>query len=133
MCGRVLPLSAETTSTEAAAAAEIAANRTTVCGKCERRFERARAQESPAQPSPVAGTQQRELTPEQQAVKDWLNHERQQWAKARRRAELDKNSPPGKSVHTTSRGLPTLGKQHLRTDTDSDLSQTRAGVVVPQA
>jgi len=37
------------------------------------------------------------------------------------------------SVARRREGLPTLGKQHLRTDTDSDLSQTRAGVVVPQA
>jgi len=111
MCGLVLPSSAETTSTEAAAA-EIAANRATVCGRCERRVERARAQELPVQASPAAGTPQRELTPEQRAVKDWLDHERQQRAKARRRAELDKNSSPGKSVHTASGGLPTLGKRH---------------------
>lgn len=128
MCGLVLPISAETTSTEAAAA-EIAAHRTTVCGRCERRVGQERAQELPVQASPAAaGTPQQELTPEQQAVKDWLDHERQQRAKARRRAELDKNSSPGKSVHTTSGGLPTLGKGHLRERTDGDLSKTRAGL-----
>jgi hypothetical protein len=111
MCGLFLPISVETTSAEAAAA-EIAANRTTVCGRCERRVERERAHELPVQVSLAAGTPQRQLTPEQQAVKDWLDQERQQRAKARRRAELDKNSSPGKSVRPTSGGLPTLGKRH---------------------
>lgn len=111
MCDLVLPSSAGTTSTETAAA-EIAANRTTVCSKCERRVERARVQELPVHANPAAGTPKRELTAEQQTIKDWLDHEHQQRAKARRRAELDKNSAPGKSVHTASGGLPTLGKRH---------------------
>jgi hypothetical protein len=81
MCGVALPASVELT-TARVAAAEIAANRTTVCGRCERRVEQARG--------PAAAPGSATLTPEQKKVKDCLDHERAQRAEARRRAELDK-------------------------------------------
>lgn len=100
----------EIVSTEDAAA-EITAHRTTVCGRCERQVGQARGLEPTAQPGRQASELPRDLTPEQQQLKEWLEHERMQRAKARRRAELDKKPSPGASVHTTSGGLPTLGKK----------------------
>jgi hypothetical protein len=110
MCGLVLPSPIEVEST-AAAATEIAANRTTVCGRCERRVEQARAPELSAQSGSLPAVPRRELTPEQQHVKDWLDHKRQQRARTRRSAEIDTNPSSGKSVRTVSGGLPTLGKK----------------------
>jgi hypothetical protein len=106
MCDLVLPSSVEIVPAKVADA-EIAAHRTTVCGRCERRVQQARGPE----PTRQASTPARELTPEQQALKDWLDRERRQRAKARRQAGLDKKISPSRSVHTMSGGLPTLGKK----------------------
>jgi hypothetical protein len=110
MCDLALPSSVEIVSAKVAAA-EIAAHRTTVCGRCERRVEKARGPEPIRQPSRQASTPPRALTPEQQALKYWLDRERSQRAEARRQAGLDKKASPSRSVHTMSGGLPTLGKK----------------------
>lgn len=105
MCSMTLPDSVEIAST-ATAAADVAANRTTVCGICERLVEQARGVEAPTPRAP-----ERERTPEQQKIRDYLDRERRQRAIARRNAELEKPSSGGQSVRTVSGGLPTLGKK----------------------
>jgi hypothetical protein len=123
MCGKHIPCELEIVSSEIVAA-EIAANRTSVCGRCERLVERARSsavpttsvkggQESPLQ-QPAFNS--RELSPEQRALKQWLDLERVRRKEARRLAEAERKDEADKSrsVRTVSGGLPTLGKRHGR-------------------
>jgi hypothetical protein len=119
MCGRHLPCEVESVSTEAAAA-EIAANRTSVCGRCERLVQEAR--ERVTHGTGLHGRQavledaslkSAQLSPEQQALKEWLDLERERRREARRLIEVDEKTKTGASasVRTVSGGLPTLGKK----------------------
>jgi hypothetical protein len=109
MCGKSFPRGLRLVSGDVALA-EIAANRTTVCGRCERLVEKARGPEAPG------NSNSRQLSSEQRAIKKWLEVERTRRKKARRLAEEEKErrneEGQSTSVRAVSGGLPTLGKRH---------------------
>ncbi len=102
------------------ALAEIAVNRTTVCGRCERLAEQARratlppesAEDARSADSPPPHSQAQNLTAEQRALKEWLDRERARRTRIRKLNEADRGQPDkSQSIHTVSGGLPTLGKR----------------------
>jgi hypothetical protein len=109
MCGKSFPRELELVSGDVVAA-EIASNRTTVCGRCERLVENARG------PAAPASSNSQQLSPEQRTIKKWLEVERARRKKAQRHAEEEKErrAEEGRStsVRAVSGGLPTLGKRH---------------------